>query len=50
MAMLKDEYNCIQQEADDAVDRLEAADAYSHLYLRALDKVPAEDHLPRQIV
>jgi hypothetical protein len=50
MAMLKDEYNRIRQEADDAVDRLEVADAYSRLYLRALDEIPAENHLPRRIV
>jgi hypothetical protein len=44
MAMLKDKYNCIRQEADNTVDRLKAMDAYSHLYLRALDEVLAEDH------
>jgi hypothetical protein len=50
MAMLKDEYNNIQQEINDTMDQLKAADAYGHLYIRALDDVPAEDHLPRWII
>jgi hypothetical protein len=50
MAMLKDEYNRIRQEVDNATDWLKVADTYSHLYLRALDDVLAEGHLPRWIV